>query len=80
MDLPGLKAEVETARPIALNDVSFIRRPHGRMAELSYRLGGQEVGHVELDAGVGADAQAGLVAAGGRDRTTVSLPRRSWQW
>ena len=54
MDLPGLKAEVDTARPIALNDVSFIRRPHGRMAELSYRLGGQEVGHVRCD---------GLVAA-----------------
>jgi NAD+ kinase len=54
MDLPGLKAEVDTARPIALNDVSFIRRPHGRVAELSYRLGGQEVGHVRCD---------GLVAA-----------------
>jgi len=54
MDLPGLKAEVDTARPIALNDVSFIRPPHGRVAELSYRLGGQEVGHVRCD---------GLVAA-----------------
>jgi NAD+ kinase len=39
---------------VALNDVSFIRRPHGRVAELSYRLGGQEVGHVRCD---------GLVAA-----------------
>ena len=54
MHLPGLRAEIDTARPIALNDVSFIRRPHGRVAELSYRLGGQEVGHVRCD---------GLVAA-----------------
>jgi NAD+ kinase len=54
MSLPGLRAQIDTARPIALNDVSFIRRPNGRMAELSYRLGGQEVGHVRCD---------GLVAA-----------------
>jgi NAD+ kinase len=54
MPLPGLHPNLETRRPIALNDVSFIRRPHGRVAELSYRLGGQEVGHVRCD---------GLVAA-----------------
>jgi NAD+ kinase len=54
MALPGLQAKIDTPRPIALNDVSFIRRPHGRVAELSYRLGGQEVGHVRCD---------GLVAA-----------------
>ncbi len=54
MALPGLRAMIDTPRPIALNDVSFIRRPHGRVAELSYRLGGEEVGHVRCD---------GLVAA-----------------
>jgi len=54
LSLPGLRAEVDTPNPIALNDVSFIRRPHGRVAELAYRLGGQEVGHVRCD---------GLVAA-----------------
>jgi NAD+ kinase len=54
MPLPALQAQVDTARPLALNDVSFIRRPHGRVAELSYRLGGHEVGHVRCD---------GLVAA-----------------
>ena len=55
MSLPALEASVETAEePIALNDVSLIRRPHGRVAELSYRLGGREVGHVRCD---------GLVAA-----------------
>src|SRR5205823_6051760 len=51
---PGLRAQVDTEIPVALNDVSFIRQPHGRVAELSYRLGGQEVGHVRCD---------GLVAA-----------------
>jgi len=52
--LPGLRVELDTPSPVALNDVSFIRPPHGRVAELSYRLGGQEVGHVRCD---------GLVAA-----------------
>jgi NAD+ kinase len=54
MTLPGLRAKIDAPRPIALNDVSFIRRPRGRVAELSYRLGGHEVGHVRCD---------GLVAA-----------------
>jgi NAD+ kinase len=52
--LPGLKVDIDTQRPVALNDISFIRPPHGRVAELSYRLAGQEVGHVRCD---------GLVAA-----------------
>ena len=39
---------------MAINDVSFVRRPHGRVAELSYRIGGEEVGSVRCD---------GLVAA-----------------
>jgi NAD+ kinase len=54
MTLPGLTVKLDTPRPVALNDVTFIRPPHGRVAELSYRLGGQEVGHVRCD---------GLVAA-----------------
>ena len=54
LTVPGLRVKVDDPRPVALNDVSFIRRPHGRVAELSYRLGGQEVGHVRCD---------GLVAA-----------------
>ena len=53
MRMPGLETGID-ATPPALNDVSFIRRPHGRVAELAYRLGGQEVGHVRCD---------GLVAA-----------------
>ena len=39
---------------VAFNDVSFIRRPHDRVAELSYRIAGEEVGDVRCD---------GLVAA-----------------
>jgi NAD+ kinase len=54
VQLPGLDALIEAETRLALNDVSFIRRPHARVAELSYRLGGQEVGHVRCD---------GLVAA-----------------
>jgi NAD+ kinase len=54
LTLPGLRVKIDDPHPVALNDVSFIRRPHGRVAELSYRLGGQEVGHVRCD---------GLVAA-----------------
>jgi NAD+ kinase len=54
MELPGLEAEVKDGPPVALNDVSFLRRPHGRVAELSYRVDDEEVGKVRCD---------GLVAA-----------------
>jgi NAD+ kinase len=54
MELPGLEATVEARPPLAVNDVSLIRRQHSRVAELAYRLGGKEVGHVRCD---------GLVAA-----------------
>lgn len=54
IDLPGLEIEIEGEAQVALNDVSFIRRPHERVAELSYKIAGEEVGHVRCD---------GLVAA-----------------
>jgi NAD+ kinase len=54
IDLPGLEVEVNGTPHVALNDVSFLRRPHERVAELSYRIAGEEVGHVRCD---------GLVAA-----------------
>ncbi len=54
IDLPGLEIEIEGEAHVGLNDVSLIRRPHGRVAELSYGIGGEEVGHVRCD---------GLVAA-----------------
>jgi NAD+ kinase len=54
VDLPGLEVEIGGSRRAALNDVSFVRRPHERVAELSYKIAGEEVGHVRCD---------GLVAA-----------------
>jgi NAD+ kinase len=54
VDLPGLEVEIDGERLIALNDVSFVRRPQERVAELSYKIAGEEVGHVRCD---------GLVAA-----------------
>jgi NAD+ kinase len=54
MDMPALRVELPVEMPVALNDVSFVRRPHGRVAELSYRIGAEEVGDVRCD---------GLVAA-----------------
>jgi NAD+ kinase len=54
IDLPGLEIDVNGQRRIAVNDVGFIRRPHDRVAELSYKIAGEEVGHVRCD---------GLVAA-----------------
>ena len=54
VDLPGLEVEIDGVSRVALNDVSFIRRPHERVAELSYRIADEEVGHVRCD---------GLVAA-----------------
>ncbi|HEY3191461.1 MAG TPA: NAD(+)/NADH kinase [Solirubrobacterales bacterium] len=54
MDLPALRVDLPVEHPVALNDVSFVRRPHGRVAELSYAIGDAEVGNVRCD---------GLVAA-----------------
>jgi NAD+ kinase len=49
MDLPGLRADLPLERPVALNDVSFNRRAHGRVAELSYAIAREEVGNVRCD-------------------------------
>ncbi|HEX3562386.1 MAG TPA: NAD(+)/NADH kinase [Solirubrobacterales bacterium] len=54
LDMPALRADLPIEGPLALNDFSFNRRPHGRVAELSYAIGGEEVGSVRCD---------GLVAA-----------------
>ena len=54
IDLPGLEVTLEGAAGLALNDVTLARRPYDRVAELSYRISGEEVGHVRCD---------GLVAA-----------------
>jgi NAD+ kinase len=54
VDLPGLAIGVDGEERLALNDVSFSRRPRDRVAELSYTIAGEEVGNVRCD---------GLVAA-----------------
>jgi NAD+ kinase len=54
IDLPGLEVAVYGEPRVGLNDISFLRRPHDRVAELSYKIAGEEVGHVRCD---------GLVAA-----------------
>ena len=54
MELPGLELVTAGDGSIGLNDVSFTRQPHRRVAEIAYRVDGEEVGHVRCD---------GLVAA-----------------
>jgi NAD+ kinase len=54
LDLPALKIDLPVERPLAVNDISFVRRPHSRVAMLSYAIGDEEVGNVRCD---------GLVAA-----------------
>jgi len=54
--LPGLDVTVDDEQQIALNDVSFSRRPRGGVAELSYRIAGEEVGHVRCDGLVASTA------------------------
>ena len=52
--LPALEIEVDGERRFAFNDAGFARRPRDRVAELTYRIAGEEVGNVRCD---------GLVAA-----------------
>ena len=54
VSMPGLEIGSGDRRPVGLNDVSFTRSAQGRVAELSYSVSGEEVGHVRCD---------GLVAA-----------------
>jgi NAD+ kinase len=54
IELPGLEVAVGGSDGVGLNDITLARRPHDRVAELSYRIAGEEVGHVRCD---------GLVAA-----------------
>jgi NAD+ kinase len=54
VQLPGLEVTVDGRKEVGLNDITLARRPHDRVAELSYRIAGEEVGHVRCD---------GLVAA-----------------
>lgn len=61
--LPALTVELNGAAQ-AFNDVAFMRRADARVAELSFAVGGQEVGHVRCD---------GLVAASPAGSTGYNL-------
>jgi NAD+ kinase len=52
--LPAIRVQAGGRSGIGFNDVTLQRRPHDRIAELSYRVATAEVGHVRCD---------GLVAA-----------------
>ncbi len=54
IQLPGLEVGCGGEARLGFNDITLSRRPHDRVAELSYRIAGEEVGHVRCD---------GLVAA-----------------
>lgn len=83
MSLPGLELGVsDVTDPVALNDITFSRQPHGRVAELSYRIAGEEVGHVRCDGLVAATpagstgynlANAGPILAWGVEGFVVSF-------
>ena len=54
IELPAVRVTAGGESGIGFNDVTLSRRPHDRVAELSYRIADEEVGHVRCD---------GLVAA-----------------
>jgi NAD+ kinase len=49
MELPGLVTETGGGDRLAVNDISFHRRPDGRVAELAYSVEGEELGEVRCD-------------------------------
>ncbi|UJA21911.1 NAD(+)/NADH kinase [Thermoleophilia bacterium SCSIO 60948] len=58
MAMPGLSCEADVEHPIALNDISIVRQPERRVAELEIAVGGTSVGAVRCD-GVVAATPAG---------------------
>ena len=82
MSLPGLELGIDLPHRVGLNDISFVRQPQGRVAELSYAIAGQEVGHVRCDGLVAATpagstgynlANAGPILAWGVEGYVVSF-------
>lgn len=49
MELPGLIIATAGGDRVAVNDISFHRRPDGRVAELAYSIEGEELGEVRCD-------------------------------
>ena len=95
LDLPGIEIAANGKSHTALNDVSFSRRPRGGVAELSYRIAGEEVGHVRCDGLVASTATGstgynlannGPILAWGVAGYVVSyiaphtLPQGPWSW
>jgi NAD+ kinase len=82
MSMPALEMDMPSERPVAFNDVTFTRRPHGRVAELSYFVSGEEIGNVRCDGLVAATpagstgynlANAGPILAWGVEGYVVSF-------
>ncbi len=82
MELPGLELALDGDASVGLNDVSFTRQPHRRVAELAYLVGDAEIGHVRCDGLVAATpagstgynlANAGPVLAWGVEGYAVSF-------
>jgi len=49
LSLPGIEVTTPHGPRLGFNDISFTREPHGRVAELTYGIAGEEVGHVRCD-------------------------------
>ena len=49
LQLPALITSAEVGDQLAVNDISFHRRPGGRVAELAYSVRGEELGEVRCD-------------------------------
>jgi NAD+ kinase len=47
--IPALETRIDGGVRLAVNDISFHRRPHDRVAELSYSVEGEELGRVRCD-------------------------------
>jgi NAD+ kinase len=82
MALPGLELGMDLPDRVGLNDITFMRQPQGRVAELSYAIADQEVGHVRCDGLVAATpagstgynlANAGPILAWGVEGYVVSF-------
>jgi NAD+ kinase len=82
LELPVLTAHASGGERIAVNDVSFHRRPSGRVAEMAYSVAGQQLGEVRSDGLVVATAagstgynlaNGGPVMAWGVDGYVVSF-------
>jgi NAD+ kinase len=82
LSMPALTIDLDGARRIGVNDISFHRRAHGRVAQLEYRVQGEELGDVRCDGLVAATpvgstgynlANGGPILAWGVDGFVVSF-------